>query len=62
MKNYEVLAEELTDYMYLEDFRKEYVAEYISCPSADECKYDGGDNSRCIECKIKWLESEWEQE
>lgn len=62
MKNYEVLAEELTDYMYLEDFQKEYVAEYISCPSADECKYDRGDNSRCIECKMKWLESEWEQE
>ena len=62
MKNYEVLAEELTDYMYLEDFQKEYVAEYISCPSVDECKYDGEDNSCCIECKMKWLESEWEQE
>lgn len=38
----------------------ECVADYISCPSSLDCKYDGKDSTPCSECKIKWLRNEWE--
>ena len=38
----------------------ESVAEYINCPSCDDCTYQGGDNSMCTECKITWLRGKWE--
>lgn len=41
----------------------EQVADYINCPSSDDCTYDGGkDHSPCISCKVKWLRDEWEYE
>lgn len=40
----------------------EMVADAISCPSSQECDYDGGrDHTVCIACKIKWLRSEYEE-
>ena len=59
MKNFEVLKHDLEHFEYLEDFQQESLADYIACPSSDDCKYDGWDNSVCTECKVKWLNSEW---
>ena len=61
MKNFEVLAHDLKDYNLLEDFQKDCLTDYIACPDVDECDYDGVDKERCVICKMKWLESEWEQ-
>jgi len=58
MKNYEMLSNDLKNFDELEDDAKESVADYIACPSCDGCRYDGEDNSCCVDCKIKWLESE----
>jgi len=34
---------------------------YISCPSSEDCGYDGGnDHNCCDECKMKWLDEEFE--
>lgn len=44
-----------------DDYIAESVADYIICPSSDDCTYDGGkDHSPCIACKVKWLRGEWE--
>ena len=60
-KNYEVLADALTGFAIEEDWVQDIITDYISCPSADECDYDGGsDHSCCTSCKVKWLLSEWE--
>jgi hypothetical protein len=59
MKNFEVLKHDLEHFEYLEDFQQESLADYIACPSSDDCKYDGWDNSVCTECKVKWLNDEW---
>jgi len=37
-----------------------FVADYINCPSSDDCKYDGKDNSPCCDCKVKWLRGNFE--
>ena len=35
---------------------------YIACVDSDDCKYDGGSGHiPCIECKMKWLNEEWEE-
>ncbi len=60
MKNYEMLASDLAHFNNLEYEQKECVADYISCPSSNDCKYDGRDGTCCTECKIRWLESECE--
>lgn len=61
MKRYEALAVDLQAFECMDDFEREFVADYISCPSSDDCSYDGGtDKSCCTECKIKWLLEEWE--
>lgn len=34
---------------------------YIACPSSPGCKYDGSSAySACEECKMEWLDKEWE--
>ena len=59
--NAEVLANGLKNFALKEDFIREQIAEYISCPSVDPCFYDGGSNHDCCtQCKIKWLLSKWE--
>lgn len=35
------------------------VADYINCPSSNDCTYDGKDSSPCCDCKIKWLRSKF---
>ena len=61
MKVFEVLRQGLEQFSLLEDYEQESVADYIACPNSYDCKYDGGhDRSVCTECKIKWLNSEWE--
>ena len=61
MTNAEVLVHDLKKFEFLEDFQKEALADYIACPNSPDCKYDGGhDHGCCSECKVKWLESEWE--
>lgn len=56
MTNREVLIKSLQD--------KEadiYTVDYIACPSSPGCKYDGSsDHSACDECKMEWLDKEWE--
>ena len=56
MTNREVLIKSLQD--------KEAdicTVEYIACPSSPGCKYDGSsDYSACEECKMEWLDKEWE--
>lgn len=38
-----------------------YTVDYIACPGNPACKYDGSsDRSVCDECKMKWLDEEWE--
>lgn len=62
MSNAEVIAKDLLTAIKEEDEELlECVAEYINCPSEDDCKYDGGsDHTPCIECKKKWLKKEFE--
>lgn len=59
MKNFEVLKHDLENFEHLEDFQQESLADYIACPSVDDCKYDGWDNSICTKCKVEWLNDEW---
>ena len=60
LKNWEVLREDLKNFDHLEDFQQEQLADYIACPSSDDCQYDGVDNSCCTGCKVRWLNSKWE--
>lgn len=60
MKNYEMIANDLSCFANLEYEQKECVVDYIGCPSSADCKYDGSDNTCCAECKIKYLEKEIE--
>lgn len=57
MTNAEVLVHDL------QEINKEEVAQcvadYIACPSSDDCKFDGSDSTPCTDCKIKWLQSEF---
>lgn len=39
----------------------EFTVDYINCVNRPGCKYDGGLNyTPCTECKMKWLDEEWE--
>lgn len=41
------------------------VANYIDCPYVHnlDCQYDGGnDHGCCMDCKMEWLEKEWENQ
>lgn len=60
LKTWEVIKHDLERFNKLEDLQQEILADYFACPSSDDCKYDGYDNSICAECKAKWLNSEWE--
>lgn len=60
LKNWEVLKHDLERFEFLEDFQQEDLADYIACPSSDDCGYDGIDNSCCAACKVRWLNSKWE--
>lgn len=60
LTNAQVLYESLKNFHLQEDFVQEGVADYIACPSSDDCEYDGVDNSCCAACKVRWLLSEWE--
>ena len=61
MKNLEAIAKSLLLSADGEDEEiLSFVADYISCPSEDECHYDGKDNTCCNKCKVKWLQKEWE--
>ncbi len=57
MTNREVLINSLKD-----KEADEYTVNYIACVERPDCKYDGGnDRSICSECKMKWLDEEWEE-
>lgn len=58
MTNAEALKE-MIDYIDENDM----IASYIACPYVHnpDCKYDGGnDHSCCVDCKMEWLQKEWE--
>lgn len=56
MTNREVLINSLK---YKEN--DECTANYIACVDSGDCKYDGSsDYALCIECKMRWLDEEWE--
>lgn len=61
MTNAEAIASDLTT--AIKDNNEELlecVAEYIACPSEEECNYDGGSNQEpCVICKMKWLRKEF---
>ncbi|MFV0518231.1 MAG: hypothetical protein ACK5MV_12620 [Aminipila sp.] len=57
MTNAEVLIHDLQKIN--ENEVAECVADYIACPSSDDCKYDGADSTPCTNCKVKWLKAEW---
>lgn len=61
MKIHELLANTFSDYNDFEYYQKELAADYVSCPSVNDCKYDGKNGEVCTECKVKWLESEWDE-
>lgn len=58
MTNAEALITDLE--LIDDDANAEYVADYIACPSSEDCTYDGKDNSMCTRCKVKWLRSDFE--
>ena len=60
IKTWEALKHDLSHFDKLEDFQKDAIADYFACPSSSECEFDGSDTSCCTACKVKWLESEWE--
>lgn len=61
MKNFEAIAKSLLLSVGGEDEEVlSFVADYIACPSEKNCLYDGKDNTCCNECKVKWLQKEWE--
>lgn len=58
MKNAEMIIQALQEVG--DDDVAESVADYINCPSSTDCTYDGNDSSPCLECKIRWLRSDFE--
>lgn len=62
MTNAEVLAKALSEFEGLEYEQQEQIADYVECPNSRECNWDGNpkDMSACTECKVKWLQQEWE--
>ena len=62
MTNAKVLGQALTDFDTMEDYQQELVADYIGCPSAPDCAWDGKTEHLhiCTECKVRWLNQEWE--
>lgn len=60
LKTWEMLKDGFEHFDTLEDFQQETLADFITCPDVNECKYDGIHDGGCTECKIKWLNSKWE--
>lgn len=62
MTNAEVIAQGLKDFAALEDCVQEIIADYIDCPSVENCARDGKSEHKdvCTECKVKWLMQEWD--
>lgn len=60
--NAEVIGDGLVKFASLEDYQQEIIADYIECPNASDCSWDGDIKHMdvCTECKRKWLEREWE--
>lgn len=59
MTNAEALIQGLQEIN--DDEIAEQVADYINCPSSDDCTYNGGkDHTPCTACKVKWLRDAWE--
>ncbi len=58
MTNAEVIAHDLR--LIGKEENAMCVADYINCPSSPNCTYKGDDNSMCTECKIAWLQREFE--
>lgn len=53
MTNREVLIKSLQD-----KEADEYTVDYIDCVNSPDCRLDG--ERSCTECKMRWLEQEWE--
>lgn len=62
MTNAQALAQAFADYEGLDDYIQEGIADYINCPNSADCAWDGKaeHNFICTECKMRWLEQEWE--
>lgn len=62
MTNARALADALNNFDILDEDEKLTVANYIECPSARDCAWDGNpkDMTVCEECKVRWLEQKWE--
>ena len=60
--NAQVLAQGLGEFDGLDYEVQETIADYIECPSSNDCEWDGkAEHSYiCTECKIRWLNQEWE--
>ena len=60
--NAEVLGKALLDFESLEYEGQGTVADYIDCPNAPICEWDGKAEHHyiCTECKREWLKKEWD--
>lgn len=60
--NAQVLAQGLGEFDCLDYEVQETIANYIDCPGSDDCTIPGKIeyNYICTECKIRWLNQEWE--
>lgn len=61
--NAQVIGDGLLKFGELEYEIQECLADYIECPSESDCAWDGKTEHLdvCIECKIRWLEKEWDR-
>lgn len=60
--NAEVIANSLKNFAKEERVVQEILAEYVACPNAKNCSYEGdADYQVCLDCKINWLLSPWEE-
>ena len=59
--NAQVLGEALLNFANL-DATQTIVADYIECTNDPECEWDGKTEHLdvCTDCKIRWLEKEYE--
>lgn len=60
--NAQVIGEGLLNFDEYEYEVREVLADYVECPSDPDCSWDGKTEhlSICTECKLRWLEKEWE--
>lgn len=61
--NAEVIGKALLDFASLDYEVQENIADYIECTNDPECKWDGKTENLdvCTECKLRWLEKEWDE-